>query len=400
GSTTGAQYYVATNGSDSNPGTLDRPFKTISKGVNAANAGDTVYIRGGTYTGWSNGIHPTKSGTQAAWITFRAYPGELPILDGGGSDGSGFEPVSTAVRYIRVMGIAARNYTSSGFANGWNNPSSNIELKYTIAENNGINGIAFYKATGVRIENSIIAHNGNKLPSWSSGVNLFQVGGTAQDNVVHGNVSFENIDISSNRSDGSGFILDENSTGATFENNIGFRNGGSCIRITRSPNAVIANNTCFGNGIDPNVQYHHEIFFSDAGSRTGAVVRNNVAVASSGNQALFGATGVTQSNNLLLNGGAAAPFFTSTSGALDFHAADGATQLIDAGTSASAPTDDIGFDPRCLKQQSGQAVSWWQYAPDYTYIASVGGIEGCFRPVARPQGSAADIGAYERPSGG
>ncbi|WP_437618261.1 hypothetical protein [Sorangium sp. So ce1151] len=49
---------------------------------------------------------------------------------------------------------------------------------------------------------------------------------------------------------------------------------------------------------------------------------------------------------------------------------------------------------------SGQAVSWWQYAPDYTYIASVGGIEGCFRPVARPQGSTPDIGAYERPSGG
>ncbi|KYF65047.1 hypothetical protein [Sorangium cellulosum] len=80
--------------------------------------------------------------------------------------------------------------------------------------------------------------------------------------------------------------------------------------------------------------------------------------------------------------------------------ADGATQLVDAGTSTSAPTDDIGFDPRCLKQQSGQPVAWWQYAPDYAYIASVGGVEGCFRPVARPQGSAPDIGAYERPSGG
>jgi hypothetical protein len=38
--------------------------------------------------------------------------------------------------------------------------------------------------------------------------------GGATANIVRGDVSFENIDISSHHSDGSGYILDQNSDGA------------------------------------------------------------------------------------------------------------------------------------------------------------------------------------------
>jgi hypothetical protein len=44
------EYYVATTGSDANAGTIDRPFATLQKGHDVAIAGDTVWIRGGTYT--------------------------------------------------------------------------------------------------------------------------------------------------------------------------------------------------------------------------------------------------------------------------------------------------------------------------------------------------------------
>jgi hypothetical protein len=47
-------YYVATTGSDSNPGTLSQPFKTIQKGLNTAQHGDTVLAANGTYTGVGN----------------------------------------------------------------------------------------------------------------------------------------------------------------------------------------------------------------------------------------------------------------------------------------------------------------------------------------------------------
>ena len=45
----GNVYYVATNGNDSNPGTLASPWRTMSASCAKLNAGDTLYARGGTY---------------------------------------------------------------------------------------------------------------------------------------------------------------------------------------------------------------------------------------------------------------------------------------------------------------------------------------------------------------
>ena len=43
------EYYVSPTGSDSSAGTLAAPFATLQKGADTAAAGDTVWIRGGTY---------------------------------------------------------------------------------------------------------------------------------------------------------------------------------------------------------------------------------------------------------------------------------------------------------------------------------------------------------------
>src|ERR1035437_1078260 len=42
-------YYVAKSGNDTNPGTSSLPFLTVQKGVNMAQAGDTVRVGPGTY---------------------------------------------------------------------------------------------------------------------------------------------------------------------------------------------------------------------------------------------------------------------------------------------------------------------------------------------------------------
>jgi MYXO-CTERM domain-containing protein len=402
-----ADYFVATTGNDSANGSAAAPFKTIRKAITVAMPGDTVRIRGGTYTGWSNQINPTRSGRADAWITFRADDGSLPIIEPTTdiTGGSGFEPVDVAVSYIRVEGLVVRNWPTSGFSNGWNHPSSNIQVRYCIAENNGVNGITFYKASNVLFEYNIAAHNGNRAPSWSSGFNLFTATGSAQTNIVRGNVSFENVDICGDpaggcdpmtSTDGNGFILDEQSTGALFANNIAFRNGGSCIRLTNSSGAHLINNTCFHDAQDTGYAFaQDEIFFSDDNSRNGAVVRNNVAAGISGIDGLNASGSATVQNNLWVGNNGATPFFTNPTGANpDFRPSASATQLINQGGATQAPTTDIGFDPRCIKQQSG-ALSFWQYAPDYAYITSIGGVAACFHPVARPQGSAPDIGAYE-----
>ncbi|MCI0660951.1 MAG: DUF1565 domain-containing protein, partial [Acidobacteria bacterium] len=46
----GKKYYVAPNGSDSNPGTEALPFKTIQRAADKVDPGDTVIVEDGVYT--------------------------------------------------------------------------------------------------------------------------------------------------------------------------------------------------------------------------------------------------------------------------------------------------------------------------------------------------------------
>lgn len=74
-------YVVAPGGSDSDSGTLARPLATVTAFNTRALAGDTCYLRTGTYT------HPgavvlTADGATGRPICLFAYPGERPVVDG------------------------------------------------------------------------------------------------------------------------------------------------------------------------------------------------------------------------------------------------------------------------------------------------------------------------------
>jgi hypothetical protein len=82
-----ATWYVATNGLDANSGASNSPFATIMRAQSAASSGDTVYLRGGTYS--LDNSHLTL--TNSVWaivnnltrngISYLAYPGERPVFD-------------------------------------------------------------------------------------------------------------------------------------------------------------------------------------------------------------------------------------------------------------------------------------------------------------------------------
>ena len=74
-----ADYYVAPGGSNTNAGTLAQPFLTIQKAASVMAAGDTCYIRAGTYR---ETVSPANSGTAASHITFRAYGSETVTVSG------------------------------------------------------------------------------------------------------------------------------------------------------------------------------------------------------------------------------------------------------------------------------------------------------------------------------
>jgi len=80
-------YYVAVDGSDENPGTMDEPFATMQHAIDVAEAGELVFVRGGVYeivdgAQPSMGIHFYKSGkSNAERIRYFAYPGEKPVFE-------------------------------------------------------------------------------------------------------------------------------------------------------------------------------------------------------------------------------------------------------------------------------------------------------------------------------
>ncbi|KAF1954856.1 pectin lyase-like protein [Byssothecium circinans] len=76
-----AEIYVSPSGADNAAGTQTAPLKSIQSAINKAVAGDTVYLRAGTYTPTAN-IQITKSGTASARYTLAAYANEAVTIDG------------------------------------------------------------------------------------------------------------------------------------------------------------------------------------------------------------------------------------------------------------------------------------------------------------------------------
>ncbi len=85
GALVAATYYVSPTGSDSNAGTLSAPFKSITKAQSVAASGDTVYLRGGTYSSFtiasSDSTYHYVHTINKSGISYVNYPGETPVFN-------------------------------------------------------------------------------------------------------------------------------------------------------------------------------------------------------------------------------------------------------------------------------------------------------------------------------
>ena len=85
------EFYVAPNGADTNSGTKDRPFRTMShardavRAINRRMTGDiVVYLRGGTYPiAAPIEFQAADSGANGFQVIYRAFEKEVPVLSGG-----------------------------------------------------------------------------------------------------------------------------------------------------------------------------------------------------------------------------------------------------------------------------------------------------------------------------
>jgi hypothetical protein len=110
---------VSPSGSDAAPGTLESPWKTIGKAATSLAPGDTVLVRAGTY---NERVQVAVSGLPGAEVTFAAYPGESPVIDGTGIAGSSedlsglFEVVLQS--WVRVRGLRVQHATQGDLTAG------------------------------------------------------------------------------------------------------------------------------------------------------------------------------------------------------------------------------------------------------------------------------------------
>jgi hypothetical protein len=166
-------FYVSTSGSDSNPGTFSRPWRTIQKAANTLVAGQTVKILPGTYNAK---FAPVNSGSAIGYITYTADPGTV-ILDGTGvplpddSKGDGLVQIQ-GKSYIRVQNLSLRS-SSQNCVNISRNlagtmRSSYIELTGLNIQNCNEAGILARSADHILIKDNIINHT-----YYSSGIGVW-----------------------------------------------------------------------------------------------------------------------------------------------------------------------------------------------------------------------------------
>lgn len=101
-------YVVAPDGNDGGAGSESQPWATFQFAADTAQPGDTVCFRGGTYS-QDDLVRISQSGTAENLILFIAYPGERPILDGGGEVGEILQLLQHA-SYLRFSGFTFQNF--------------------------------------------------------------------------------------------------------------------------------------------------------------------------------------------------------------------------------------------------------------------------------------------------
>ena len=162
--------YVDPNGNDGNPGTSSAPYRTLQQAANVVNPGDVVVVRNGTYTGGSNIMTVSRSGTAAAPIVFQAENKWGAVINGqNNSSATGIEINSN---YIKVQGFeifGTNHYGIEAYL------GSNVTVTqnhvhdvghYCTSTSNGIVGINAY-VPNMLIEQNVV----HDIGRWANGQN-------------------------------------------------------------------------------------------------------------------------------------------------------------------------------------------------------------------------------------
>ncbi|WP_406698295.1 DUF1565 domain-containing protein [Singulisphaera sp. Ch08] len=331
------QFYVATDGSDDNPGSQSAPFKTIAHAARRATPDTTVFVAPGTYEG---GFKTTSSGTATGRIAYR----------------------STKRWGARIIPPArSRSHTA------WDNRGNFVDI--VGFEVDGTDSREGTKWThGIYNGGSFDSVRDNHVHHIATSVPCTSAGGSAigVDSYYHG-VSSDVIGnvVHDIGPPGCRFVQGIYvSTSGTVKNNVVYRVSGAAIHLWHdATNVIITNNTVSAS--DFGIIVGGGNFYHTSGPNDHTVVSNNIVYDNRYGVSEQGKTGKhnTYQNNLLFrntaydwqlrNGltpiatvGADPKFVNYTrTGVSDFHL-DSNSPAIGGGTATDAPLLDIEGKPR------------------------------------------------------
>jgi hypothetical protein len=413
-----AVYHVSPSGSDANPGTAAKPWRSIGKAAATLGPGDTVLVGRGTYR---ERIRVERSGEPNRYITFAAEPGAAPVIDGTGlrveKDEALFEIHGAS--HVRVLGLHIANSAQAGLLA---EEASDLVIQGIHTEHTGSSGIGVWGCRDVVIDGNEVARSCSGI--WQEAIS---VGGTAgfvvSNNLVYNGLpghKKEGICLKDGSSHGRAFgnhvhhvtavgiyidawdkrtfdievsannvhdILDSGGImlacemgglleGIRISNNLCWRNRYCGIVISQNGEQVphpmrdisIVNNTVYGNGTG---EWGGGILADNPGLQS-AIIRNNI---SSRNLTFEIAVGYSPESALVI----------------DHNLSDG--EHDDPGGRLGQAA--VRGDPRFVDPQAGN----FRLNPGSPAIdkgSAVGAPARDFEGASRPKGAGTDIGAYER----
>jgi len=211
----GSDFFVSPTGNDNNDGSIDHPFKTIGKAVGLAQAGDTIFLRGGQHD-YTSTISISKSGQAENPITLRAYQDEVPILDfeqqGNGDSDRG---IVLSGSYWHFNGFIIQYAGDNGL--NVNGGSHNI-LERLVTRMNGDSGLQLHTSSSYNLVINCDSYLNYDAKNHGENADGFAAKFTlGPGNVFVGCRSWSNSD--------DGYDFWEAGNGVTVENCWAFRNG-------------------------------------------------------------------------------------------------------------------------------------------------------------------------------
>jgi len=247
-------YYVATTGSDDNPGTQAAPLLTISRADALASAGHTIHVAPGTYhvsapSPTMAGIRTRKSGTRNARIKF------VSDLKWGAKivfSGTGIAWQSEGA-YVDIEGFDISGTGRIGILAKGGNETITNNFVHDLVVSGGCNGrggagIDVWGSGGALVDSNVVRNIGVQ---WAAGRTCNTVHGiyvASQNNSVSNNIISGAASVGINSWHGATASRIVNNTIVNSKMGIVIGHGDSGATELGTRNNYVANNIVYGNG--------------------------------------------------------------------------------------------------------------------------------------------------------